>query len=217
MRYLMPRNSGAASSIEMIRGRCSAAEYAAFLARVDGVIVATHPAWHAGLALAAIRAGKHVLVEKPLALDLASCELVMDVAEQSGVCFDVAHVHLWATHFAPKRDPGVAHATYHTHERDYSAWLDWGPHVLSLMAWSDPDATTDELRMRVLVSQVPSDQPRRIHAGGDDWNYDSRMQAVKTPIFNMLSSFRRGLTHNINLNRRIYRALFAKERDGSKD
>lgn len=39
---------------------------------VAGIVIATQPSSHAALALAAIDAGKHVLVEKPLALDRAT-------------------------------------------------------------------------------------------------------------------------------------------------
>jgi predicted dehydrogenase len=209
----MPRNG--ARNVEQIAGRCSSADYNALLLRVDGVVIATHPAWHAGLALAAIRAGKAVLIEKPLALDLASCELVLDVAEAAGVLIDVAHVHLWSSAFTPGADPGVAHATYHTHERDYSAWLDWGPHVLSLVAHTAPQAGTEELRGMVAVAQVDKTKPRRVRAGGSDWDYDSRTQTTETPMARMMDSFQRGLVHPTSFNRRIYRALFAKDDHGN--
>ena len=46
-------------------------DFAALLARadVDAIVVATPPSRHHAMALAALRAGKHVWVEKPLALD----------------------------------------------------------------------------------------------------------------------------------------------------
>ena len=41
------------------------------LDRVDAVLVATPPASHYDVAMQALRAGKHVLVEKPLATSVA--------------------------------------------------------------------------------------------------------------------------------------------------
>lgn len=57
------------------------------LARDDVEIVVnlTIPAAHAEVALAAIAAGKHVWGEKPLTLDLASAQAVLDAAAEAGV------------------------------------------------------------------------------------------------------------------------------------
>ena len=52
---------------------------------VDAVYVATPHPWHAEHALMAIRAGKPVLVEKPLGLDLAEATVVVEAARQEGV------------------------------------------------------------------------------------------------------------------------------------
>src|ERR1044071_1996584 len=47
---------------------------------VDAVAVCTPPALHAEMALAAIAAGKHVFVEKPLALTSAEANLLSEAA-----------------------------------------------------------------------------------------------------------------------------------------
>src|SRR5207245_6934201 len=52
---------------------------------VDAVYIATPHPMHAQWAIAAADAGKHVLCEKPLAMDLAEVEAVIDAADQSGV------------------------------------------------------------------------------------------------------------------------------------
>jgi predicted dehydrogenase len=52
---------------------------------VDIVVNLTIPAAHAEVALAAIAAGKHVWGEKPLTLDLASAQAVLDAADAAGV------------------------------------------------------------------------------------------------------------------------------------
>lgn len=61
------------------------------LANVDGVIVATPPRSHAPIAHAAIRAGRHVLVEKPLATSVADCEELIDAAQRKDVRLMVGH------------------------------------------------------------------------------------------------------------------------------
>lgn len=57
------------------------------LARVDIelVIVATPNSLHAQQAIKAIEAGKHVLVENPLALSVMECDQMIEAAEESGV------------------------------------------------------------------------------------------------------------------------------------
>jgi len=52
---------------------------------VDIVHVATTPAQHAAQALAALRAGKHVLVEKPMAVGAADADEMLEAAAQKGV------------------------------------------------------------------------------------------------------------------------------------
>lgn len=62
-------------------------DYHELLARgdVQGVIVATNARYHAPIALDAIRAGKHVMIEKPLAEDAASARQLAEAAEAAGV------------------------------------------------------------------------------------------------------------------------------------
>lgn len=58
---------------------------------VDGVVVATPPGSHAALALRAIDAGLHVLVEKPLTTSVADAETLVDRAARRGTHLMVGH------------------------------------------------------------------------------------------------------------------------------
>ncbi|MDQ1533131.1 MAG: hypothetical protein QOF28_892 [Actinomycetota bacterium] len=63
---------------------------------VDAVTIATPPATHAVLAIEAARAGKHVLCEKPFALDAHEAGAMLAAAEQAGVGHFVGHEFRWA-------------------------------------------------------------------------------------------------------------------------
>lgn len=56
---------------------------------VDAVFIATRHHLHKSMALDAIAAGKHVFVEKPLALTTADCEEICEAAEKQGVLLSV--------------------------------------------------------------------------------------------------------------------------------
>ena len=58
---------------------------------VNAVVVATPNSMHLEHALAAIDAGKHVMVEKPMALDFAQAQQIVESAERRGVVLSVFH------------------------------------------------------------------------------------------------------------------------------
>lgn len=58
----------------------------------DAVAIATPASTHAAIAERALRAGKHVFVEKPLALRVADGEAVVKAAEESGRTLMVGHL-----------------------------------------------------------------------------------------------------------------------------
>ena len=72
-------------------------DLAAVLGDVDAVTVATPPATHKLLVLAALRAGKHVLCEKPFALGSTEARDLVAAAERAGVTAFVGHEFRWAT------------------------------------------------------------------------------------------------------------------------
>ena len=76
------------------RGRAlaSVAELCA-LRELDAVYVATPHQFHRDDAILACRAGKHVLVEKPMALALEECREMIEAAERARVHLLVGHSH----------------------------------------------------------------------------------------------------------------------------
>jgi len=60
---------------------------------IDAVYVATPHQLHARHAGIAAAAGKHVLVEKPMAVTLAECQAMIDAARRGGVHLIVGHSH----------------------------------------------------------------------------------------------------------------------------
>jgi predicted dehydrogenase len=58
--------------------------------RVDVVCICTPSGQHAHQAIAAAQAGKHVLVEKPMALSLADADAMIDACQRAGVKLGVA-------------------------------------------------------------------------------------------------------------------------------
>lgn len=59
---------------------------------IDAVDICLPTSMHAPVAIAALRAGKHVLVEKPMALDAESCEKMLAAARSANRVLMVAHV-----------------------------------------------------------------------------------------------------------------------------
>jgi phthalate 4,5-cis-dihydrodiol dehydrogenase len=71
------------SSVEEMCARSSA----------DAIYVATPHEFHAENVIAAASAKKHVLVEKPMALDLEDCRRMIEATERAGVFMVVGHSH----------------------------------------------------------------------------------------------------------------------------
>jgi predicted dehydrogenase len=75
---------------------CTSLTDALALPGVDAVTIATPPDAHAPLTIEACEAGRHVLCEKPFALDAVEAELMMAAAERAGVTHLVGHEFRWA-------------------------------------------------------------------------------------------------------------------------
>ena len=70
--------------------------------QVEAVIVGVADQFHVDLAMQALRAGKHVLVEKPMGVTVEECEALRDEVVVSGLTLQVGHNRRF--------DPGVIHA-----------------------------------------------------------------------------------------------------------
>ena len=75
------------------------------IARADAVIVATPTAFHHGLAWQALEAGRHVLVEKPIAATLAEADDLIALADSKGatakrLVLQVGHLERFSAGFA---------------------------------------------------------------------------------------------------------------------
>lgn len=77
-------------------------DYRELLARGDIAVVdiATHPPERVPLIEAALRAGKHVLSQKPFVLDLDTGERLADLADAQGVRLAVNQNGRWSPHFS---------------------------------------------------------------------------------------------------------------------
>ena len=62
------------------------------LDRADAVVIAATSSQHAELALAALRRGRHLLVEKPLATNAVDAGKMADLAAQQKIVFQAGHV-----------------------------------------------------------------------------------------------------------------------------
>ncbi|MEA3135850.1 MAG: UDP-N-acetylglucosamine 3-dehydrogenase [Thermoplasmata archaeon] len=92
----------ARSKAEKMYGVPASADPAAAFRQADAVVIATPTATHVELALAAIAAGKHVLVEKPLADTRHHAVAIVDAAHDAGVTLAVGHIE--------RHNPVVAYA-----------------------------------------------------------------------------------------------------------
>jgi predicted dehydrogenase len=68
-------------------------------ADVDAVLIANPDAYHAEVALAAIAAGKHVLIEKPMCITLLEADAISAAQERAGVVVQVGYMRRYAPAF----------------------------------------------------------------------------------------------------------------------
>ncbi|MGW5640804.1 Gfo/Idh/MocA family protein, partial [Streptomyces sp. NPDC003832] len=155
----------------------------ALLADVDAVAVALPPAVQAELAVRAARAGRHLLLDKPLATTVEQGRAVVGAAEEAGV----ASVVFFTSRFQPEIDAWIAEqASVEGWFTAYAQWLgavfsggdspfatpwrrekgalwDVGPHALSVLV-----PVLGEVRRVAAAAPGPGDTAHLVleHAGG---------------------------------------------------
>jgi predicted dehydrogenase len=95
---------------------------------IQAVIVATPNALHAEQSIAFLEAGKHVLVEKPMAVSVAECDAMIDASRRGGASLMVAHCWRFHPDVIAMRDriaAGVLGEIVKT--RGYGVHAGWGP------------------------------------------------------------------------------------------
>jgi predicted dehydrogenase len=112
---------------------------------VDAVVIATPSATHARLALAAIGAGRHVFVEKPMATSTAECESLIDAANAHGVVLMSGHTFehnaaVWKLrelvaegHLGQVRYIDCARLSLGLYQPDVNVIWDLAPHDVSIV------------------------------------------------------------------------------------
>jgi predicted dehydrogenase len=95
---------------------------------VDAAVVSTPNALHAPQAVALLRAGKHVLVEKPMATSVAEADAMIEASRASGARLMVAHCWRFRAEVIAMRDR-IAGGEFGevVKTRGYGVHANWGP------------------------------------------------------------------------------------------
>ena len=152
---------------------------------VDLVVVITPHNTHAPLAIKALRAGKHVVTEKPFCITVAEATAMIEAAKKSGVMLSVYHNRRWDGDFMMIRDvlqKGIIGEPFHLeayfggfgHPGTWwradkaisgGAMYDWGAHfvdwVLNLMPYK-MESVTGFFHKRVWFGVSNEDQCQAI-------------------------------------------------------
>ena len=117
---------------------------------IDAIVVATGVTTHFALASAAIDAGKHVFVEKPMAASLAESEQLVAAAEEAGLLLMPGHTFLYSPPVNLVRELiaggalgeiyfiSMSRVNLGLHQSDVSVVWDLGPHDFSILRyWLD--------------------------------------------------------------------------------
>jgi predicted dehydrogenase len=132
---------------------------------VDAVVIATGVGTHYALALAALEAGKHVFVEKPMAASVSEAEHLCHVAEARELVLMPGHTFLYSPPVNVVRDLirsgelgeiyfiSMSRVNLGLHQSDVSVIWDLGPHDFSILRYwlgENPDRVSAVSRSCIL-------------------------------------------------------------------
>jgi predicted dehydrogenase len=92
--------------------------------RLDGVIVAAPDDLHYPMTMAAVKAGLHVLCEKPMASTVVQAQQMLEAAEEAGVKHMIEFTWRWMPHYQYLHElvaDGYVGQGYHYHYRYYGS------------------------------------------------------------------------------------------------
>ncbi len=95
---------------------------------IDAVVIGVPNRYHAPLAIKMLKAGKHVLIEKPMAVSAAECRAMMGAAEKSGRHLMTGHMwrfDLEANYLRSVMQSGLLGDVVRT--MGYGGHVNWGP------------------------------------------------------------------------------------------
>lgn len=152
---------------------------------VEIVDITTHPPQRPPLIEAALRAGKHVLSQKPFVLDLAEGKRLADLADECGVLLAVNQNARWAPHFSYLREAvavgllGELHALHFNVHWDHG-WVEGTPfnHVRHLILYDYAIHWFD-----LLGCLMQGQRPLRVYAS----DVRSRSQTAKPPLLGQVA------------------------------
>ena len=109
---------------------------------IDGIVIATPPEFHAPMAEAAMRAGHHTLIEKPMTLSPAQARSLATTSRATGRMAFVGHTHLFASAFRSLKAKAAELGTlrrvncvagnWGPYRADTPVLWDWAPHDIAM-------------------------------------------------------------------------------------
>ena len=101
-----PDERARADALAQLPGAAGYAAFAEALAdgAVDAVVVAAPTAHHRRIVVAAAEAGKHVLCEKPMAMDVGECRQMLSAVEEAGVKLQIGFMRRFDRNFVAARE-----------------------------------------------------------------------------------------------------------------
>lgn len=100
-------------------------------ASVDAVVIATPDNRHKDMAIAALEAGKPVLLQKPMALDSEECRAILAARDRTGSLLAVSFMHryfpevLWLKDLLRRGTLGAVHGIRIRNATPGADWSDW--------------------------------------------------------------------------------------------